>query len=311
MDDSIAHPSVSAPLPASSVEVAPWKSIISTASGVLLGMLFIVSGGWKITDPFAWEARVVQMQLPASLAMLITLFVGVSELFGGVLLLVPRVRRWGAWITGALLVGFMIFFAVYYDVLRGEDCSCFPWLKRTVGPGFFIGDAAMLAAAFLAWRWAPRAHGVRIASMVLGAVLVFAGASYGVAVFEQSGLQAPASVTVEGKPFPLRDGKVFLYFFDPECAHCFFAAQQMSGYRWKDVKLLTAPTRQERFAGQFLTDTGLKAPLTYDVKQLREKFTFTDPPYGVLLEDGRQLAAVIQFEDQEPAATLKKYGFIE
>jgi hypothetical protein len=251
------------------------------------------------------------MQIPAALAMFTTLLVGVSELLGGVLLLVPRFRRWGAWITGALLVGFMIFFAIYYDVLRGEDCSCFPWLKRTVGPGFFIGDGLMLAAVFLAWRWAPPVQSLRVASMVLGAILVFAGASYGVATFEQSGLQAPPSVTVEGKPFPLRDGKVFIYFFDPECTHCFHAAQQMSAYQWKDVKLLTVPTRQERFAPQFLTDTGLKAPLTYDVKPLREKFSFTDPPYGVLLKDGRQQAAVIQFDEQEPAATLRKHAFIQ
>jgi uncharacterized membrane protein YphA (DoxX/SURF4 family) len=285
--------------------------MVSTATGAALGLLFIVSGVWKITDPFGWAARVSQMQIPAMLAMPATLAAGISELLGGVLLLVPRFRRWGAWITGALLLVFMVYFAAYYDVLRGEECSCFPWLKRTVGPGFFIGDGLMMAAAWLAWRWAPPARGLRVAAIVLAAIAVFAGASYGVAVFEQRTIQAPASVTADGQPFLLRDGRVFLYFFDPECSHCFFAAREMTAYRWRDVKLLAAPTRQEKWAPQFLADTGWKAPLTYEAARLREKFAFTDPPYGVLLEGGRQVAAIIQFEGSEPRATLLKHGFIE
>ena len=60
------------------------------------------------------------------------------------MILVPRLRRWGALVLGALLVAFMGYFAIHYNALRGADCSCFPWLKRVVGPGFFVGDAVML-----------------------------------------------------------------------------------------------------------------------------------------------------------------------
>jgi uncharacterized membrane protein YphA (DoxX/SURF4 family) len=299
------------PVPSSSLTLAPWKSITGTTAAFLIGLLFIVSGAWKITDPFGWAARLGQMQIPSMITMPATLAVGIAEVFGGVMLLVPRLRRWGAVLVAALLVGFMVYFAIYYDVLRGEECSCFPWLKRTVGPGFFIGDALMLAAAWLAWRWAPRAHSLRVAVLVLGAIAVFAGASYGVALFEQSGIQAPPSVTADGKPFALREGRVFLYFFDPECSHCLQAGREMASYRWKNVRLLVTPTRQERFAPQFLTDTGLKAPITYDAAALREKFKFTDPPFAVLLENGRQVASIVTFDESEPKATLTKQGFIE
>jgi len=36
-----------------------------------------------------------------------------------------------------------------------------------------------------------------------------------------------------------------------------------------------------------------------------------DPPYGVALEHGRQKAAIVSFEENEPAATLRKIGFVE
>jgi uncharacterized membrane protein YphA (DoxX/SURF4 family) len=307
----MAHPPVGTPVRSSSFVIAPWKTVACTAAAFLLGFLFIVSGAWKLTDPLGWAARLGQMKIPSTLTLPGTLAVGIAETFGGAMLFVPRIRRWGAYIVAALLIVFMIYFAVYYDTLRGEECSCFPWLKRTVGPAFFIGDAVMLAAAWVAWRWAPAAHGARLAGLVFGAIAVFAAASLGVALFEQSGIQAPDSVNVDGKPFPLREGRVYLFFYDPECMHCFNAAKEMTGYKWKDVKILAAPTRQEKWAPQFLTDTGLKAPLTYDTAKLREKFSFTDPPYGVLLENGRQKAAVINFDEKEPKATLVKNGFIE
>jgi hypothetical protein len=55
--------------------------------------------------------------------------------------------------------------------------------------------------------------------------------------------------------------------------------------------------------------TGLKGVVTTDLDLLRKTFPFGDPPAGVALENGREVAAVTQFEDPEPAATLKKLGF--
>src|SRR5262249_39683769 len=149
---------------------------------------------------------------------------GIAETVGGVLILVPRFRRWGAMITGVLLVAFLIYIGIHYNALRGEECSCFPWLKRAVGPGFFIGDGLMLLAAVCAGIWSKRPESLRSAFMVLGAIAVFALVSYGVAEVRQTGIKAPDTtmahdVAPPGTPFDqqppshpysLQHGKIFL-----------------------------------------------------------------------------------------------------
>src|SRR6185503_17911017 len=131
MEDSMAHP----PVAAGAVDLPAWKSVIAVVSAVILGFLFIVAGVWKITDPFGAATRMNQALLPAALSLPAALAFGVAETFAGVLLFVPRFRRWGSWLTGLLLVAFLGYFAVNYTALQGQECSCFPWLKRAVGPG--------------------------------------------------------------------------------------------------------------------------------------------------------------------------------
>src|SRR5436190_1606615 len=116
MDDSIAHPADAL----ARFELAGWKTWVGVAAAVLTSALFL----------------------------------GIVETFAGVLVLVPRFRRWGATLGGLLLVVFMIYIGVNYEALRGAECSCFPWVKRAVGPGFFIGDGVMLGLAALAGFWA-------------------------------------------------------------------------------------------------------------------------------------------------------------
>ena len=135
-------------------DLPAWKHILSVTCAVLLALLFLVSGLWKITDPFGAAARMAQAQVPASLSLAAALGFGVAEVFSGILLLVPRFRRWGAWLCGLMLVAFLVYFAIHYQTLRGEDCSCFPWLQRVVGPWFFISDGIMLLMAVAAGWWA-------------------------------------------------------------------------------------------------------------------------------------------------------------
>lgn len=307
MDDSIAHP----PLPSRTFELPAWKSLLATAAAVLVGILFIVAGVWKITDPFGWATRVTQLQVPHAISMPATLLLGISETFAGVLLFVPRFRRWGAWLTGVLLVVFMIYVGYYYDVLRGEECSCFPWLKRTVGPGFFIGDFVMLAGAFLAGWWSRPSEGTRTAALILSAVSVFALASYGMAAVQQTGTRAPEFISVNGQPFSLQQGKVFIYFFDPECSHCYQAAQDMGKYSWSGAKVIGVPTAQPQFAEGFMRDTKMNAPISNDLELLKKTFPFVSGPYAVAIENGRQVGSFNQFEGNEPAGSLRKIGFVE
>ena len=252
-----------------------------------------------------------QALIPKPLAMPVALLAGIGETWAGILLLVPRWRRWGAWLAGIALVLFMAYFAIFYNQLRGEDCSCFPWLKRVVGVEFFVSDALMLLAAVFAGVWSVRSSHMKQAGMALAAIVVMALAVYGATLTQRGNVQVPAQITVDSKPFPLREGRVLLYFFDPECMHCFQGAKQMSGYTWKDVRVIVAPTANPEWATAFLRDTGLRAGVTFDTARLRETFRFGDAPYGVVLDGGRQVRTFTFAEGEDVAGMLKGLGWIE
>ena len=142
-------------------------------------------------------------------------------------------------------------------------------------------------------------------------MVVFAGVSFGINATRQSGLRAPDTITVDGQPYSLRQGDIFVFFYDPECMHCDAAARRMAKLNWKDTKVVALPTRVPQFAAAFLHDTGLHAVTSFDAEKLRQTFKFVDPPYGVALKDGRQKAVIANFDDSEPAKTLRGIGFVE
>jgi uncharacterized membrane protein len=316
MDDSMAQGYGTA-FPARQAKERPlWQSAVSMLAAVILALLFLSSGLWKLIDPISWSERLVQALVPRQLALAGALAVGMAETLGAILILVPRWRRWGAWICGALLLVFMAYFAVNYKTLQGGDCSCFPWLKRVVGPGFFAGDAGMLLLAVLAGVWSKPSRAWEQAAAVLCSIAIFAGVLYGYQASRGGGVVAPPSVMVDGKPFPLREGKVFVFFFDPECAHCYAAAKEgFSTYHWKSgIQFVSVPTVNPKWGAIFLKRTGFNSRLALDpldLKVLRDAFKFTDPPYALTLEDGRLAKALPFFDDTEPRKTLKAMGWIE
>jgi uncharacterized membrane protein YphA (DoxX/SURF4 family) len=292
------------------LELPSWKTTLSWAGAILLALVFLVSGLWKLTDAPGAAVRMAQARVPQSLSLAAAIGFGIAETFTAVLLLAPRFRRWGAWLSGALLIAFMIFIGINYNALRGAECSCFPWVKRAVGPGFFIGDGIMLALAVVAGLWARRAQGMRTAMLILGVVTLCAAGSYGVAAMRQTGTKAPDTVTVNGKPYSLQEGKILIFYFDPECLHCLDAAKRMSKMNWGDTRIVAVPINVPQFAQGFLDDTHLKAVLSNDLPQLKKIFPFVSAPAGVALVNGREKMALTQFDDPEPADTLKKLGFI-
>jgi len=307
MDDSIAQSGeMLAPF-----ELAGWKTWLGAIAALLTSLLFFSAGLWKITDAPGWAVKLAQLKVPQGLSVPGTVVLGILETFSAVLLLVPRFRRWGAGLSAFLLVVFMIYVGVNYNALLGADCSCFPWLKRAVGPGFFVGDAAMLGCALLAGLWSKRSENMRGAVLILAAVSVFSLVSYGVAATRNNGLKAPDSVTVDGKPFSLQEGKILIFFFNPECTHCLDAARRMSKYNWADARIVAVPTEQPQFAPNFMRKTQLPGVVSLDTALLRKTFSFVDAPSGVALENGRQKAAISQFEGEEPEVTLKKLGFVK
>lgn len=304
--------SSSADFPSRSLELPPWKSVASHIAAFAVAVLFVSAGVWKITSPFQVSRLMEQMLVPYQLSMALTLCLAVSETFAGVLVLVPRFRKWGAWLATLLLLAFMLYIGFNYKRLVGMACSCFPWVKRAVGPAFFFEDAGMLLAALIAGWWARPAESMRSAMVVLGVVAVFTGVSYGSAVTHQSGTKAPDSILVDGKPYSLQHGRIFLFFYDPTCSHCEAAARAMSTYHWKsDVVRIGLPTTMARFAASFQHDTHYDALISSDAETLKKTFTFGDPPYGVALEGGREVGPVAHFDAPEPADSLRKLGFID
>lgn len=308
MRDSIAQtPAALAPL-----EAPAWKAVLNWVAAALIALVFLAAGLWKITDAPDAAVRLAQARVPENLSLAAAILLGIAETFAGVLLIVPRFRRWGAWLGGALLIAFIIFIGVHYGELRGAECSCFPWIKRAVGPGFFVGDGIMLLLAIGAGVWARQSESLRSALIVLSAVCVFALVSYGAAVVRQQGREAPPVITVDGKPFSTRQGRVFLFFFDPECMHCVEGARRMSKLNWSGVRVVGVPTVQPRFASFFMQKTGFHMGISNDLDTLKKAFPFGDPPVGVALQNGREKAELTSFEQSgEPASTLRKLGFAQ
>src|ERR1700691_2152280 len=138
-----------------------WRAGITWTAAILISIVFLVAGLWKLTDPIGAAVRLAQAKVPESLSVFTAVGLGTLETFAGILLLVPRFRRWGACLGTFLLAAFMVFIAIHYTELRGADGSCFPWGKRAVGPAFFAGDGAMMLLAIAAGVWARASQGVR------------------------------------------------------------------------------------------------------------------------------------------------------
>ncbi len=294
--------------------LAAWQNAASWLSAILVAALFLLAGIWKMTDPIEAGARLAQARVPGFLSEYAAVGFGAAETFAALLILIPRFRKLGAWLIGLMLVAFMIWVGYFYNDLVGKECSCFPWIKRAVGPGFFIGDAVMLALAAAAGWWTTRPLTLewKKPAALAAALGVFAVASYGYALSKTTGAQAPPTLALaSGATHDLRAGRQLLYFFDPQCMHCFEAAKQMSALQFGDTQVIALPTEVPQFAAGFLKDTGFRAIVAApeEAKRLKQTFPFGDPPYIVLLENGRQKAGINHFDESMPSRQLLDLGF--
>lgn len=289
-----------------------WTRWVGLAAALAMAFLWFTAGLWKLTDISGWQLKLTQLLVPVSLSLLGTLAVGIAEVAAGILLLRPAWRRWGGWLSSALLVAFMVYMAVNYQTLQGEDCSCFPWLERAVGPAFFWSDAAMLAISLLAVRFSSPPRDFRRACVAVAGVAAFAAIMLGVdRLAPESEVVSVGPITVDGSPYGLDKGKIFLFFFNPSCMHCLDAGQTMAKYSW-EVDFVGVPTQDPDWGPGFMEDAGLNnVRLSPDVATLRETFVFQDVPFGALLEDGRVLDRLIFWEEPELSDTLRRHGFID
>src|SRR5690242_14363886 len=97
-----------------------WKRTAAMVCAILLGIIFVVSGGWKVLSPFQTGEVLEQAQVPAGLGVLGAVVLGTVELFAAFLLFTPRFRRWGGALGSLLLIFFIGWIAYYYPVLVGR-----------------------------------------------------------------------------------------------------------------------------------------------------------------------------------------------
>ncbi len=289
------------------------KKIAAATAAILLGIVFAVSGGWKVLSPFKTGELLEQAQVPGGWGAIGAAALGTLELLAAFLLFVPRFRRWGGMIGSALLVFFIGWIGYNYNVLVGHECSCFPIIKRTVGPGFFVGDGVLLLLGLAAWAWSPRIARWRVPAVAFASLAVFALASFGAQAIQRKNVQVPNPVIVDGKPQNLTEGQVFLFFYDPSCMHCDAASKFMSKLNWGSTRIVAIPTINPQWAASFLHDTHLKAGTSLELAKLKKAFPFVDPPFGVALDDGRvkQTFGQAQFDVPLPEPQLKKLGFVK
>jgi uncharacterized membrane protein YphA (DoxX/SURF4 family) len=291
-----------------------WQTGLNWTAAILISIVFLAAGLWKLTDPIGAAVRLAQAKVPESLSVFTAVGLGTLETFTGAILLIPRFRRWGSWMGTLLLAAFMIFIGIHYNELRGADCSCFPWVKRAVGPQFFVGDGIMMLLAIGAGLWIRESKGFRPAAIILAAVAVFAAGSFAFASTRHTGTKAPASITAEdGHSISLQQGKVLIFFFDPQCLHCLAAGRRLAALNWGNTRFVGVPVQNPQFGDWFMGKAGLtgKGPVSKDLDLLKKDFPFDTAPAAVAIEDGYEKTMLLQFEDREPSATLKKIGFIQ
>jgi uncharacterized membrane protein YphA (DoxX/SURF4 family) len=294
------------------LELPAWKNIVGHIAALSVAIIFLATGIAKMAVPYQVQTMFEQLLVPAWASLPLVIVLAIGEALGGLLVLMPRYRRWGAWLIAAMLVAFMGYIGLRYQSLVGRDCSCFPWLKRAVTPALFVEDGAMLAAALIAAWFSRKPSSLRFPIIALVAISVLAGAGLGYNTMHQSGIQVPETILVDGKPFNIRQGHILLFFYDPHCSHCEEAAQHMSTYGWKkDVTVIGLPTVDPQLAASFLDYTKLVAKTSTDSALLRKLFVFTSPPYGVVLDDGRVKSILTHFDAPEPQPSLQQAGFID
>ncbi len=69
--------SSTADLPSQTLEMPPWKSIANHIAALIVAILFIAAGVWKITNPFAVSRMLEQLLVPYSLSIPFTLTLAV------------------------------------------------------------------------------------------------------------------------------------------------------------------------------------------------------------------------------------------
>ncbi len=307
MNDSMAHPGESF----AHLGLPYWKTVASWIAATAIAALFLSSGIWKISDPQGWAVRLTQARVPASLSVAGALFFGIAETVAGGADSGAETAPLGR-DSELAAAGFVP------DLLRGQLRGAARDRLQLLSMAEASGGAGLLH-----WRWRDaRTGGIR------GAVGGTPGESthrvadsrrgHGVRVrvvrcgrgVRQTGVRAPATVMVDGRPYSLEHGKFFLFFFHPGCSHCTSAAKQMSQLDWGDTKVVAIPVEQRQFAQGFLDETGLHGGGHHRVRNPQNAVRIHCVPLRRADRKRRRKDASHQLRGRRTYPRLKRLGFV-
>ncbi|WP_076792441.1 MauE/DoxX family redox-associated membrane protein [Chlorobium sp. KB01] len=122
-----------------------FPSGLITALRLILGMLFILSGGEKLLDLNYFELVIAEYQiLPSLIIPAVALLVALFELLCGIMLLIDLFSR----VSASLLLCMMAIFiaAMTNSLMRGleHECGCFEFLSEWYGLKEEIGIGPIL-----------------------------------------------------------------------------------------------------------------------------------------------------------------------
>src|ERR1700709_579597 len=86
------------------LDMPAWKTLASHAAALVVAFLFLAAGIYKAVDPFKFASLAANLKVPFNLTLPLAVALAVGETTAGVLILLPRFRRWGAMLAGLLLL---------------------------------------------------------------------------------------------------------------------------------------------------------------------------------------------------------------
>ena len=270
--------------------------MVSTLAAVLVGVVFLVTGGLKSLDSGQFLRQIRRFRLlPRTWERPATVFVAVGECALGAAL-VTRLSAWLYPLTAAVLLLFLVVTAWGVRSRRIEDCGCYGGQLMVTPAQSMALDAIYLALVAVAWFFAPAA--APSAPAKVAAVVVVAVAAL---VASTRSLQAPLvdlALLRVGRTWRRRwlrhyerdvmHGSHFVVFLSRDCPYC---------KRW--VPLLNVIEVQPELPSvvavmslegdelrAFLDEHLIRFPVTH-MPQSLVSLMATAFPTAALIEDGR------------------------
>ena len=116
-----------------------WQGKVGWGAAVVMAVVWLVAGIWKLTNPTGFQLMLTQMLVPVWLSLPGALALGIAETFAGILLLRPAWRRLGGYLSAALLVVFMVYIGYHYETLKGRGLQLLSVARANGGARLLLG----------------------------------------------------------------------------------------------------------------------------------------------------------------------------